>query len=124
MTHRKYISKLLISTALLLPIASHASSAREALEACATRLSETFGEDQGHPVDFAFEDKMATLGPLRSTAAYWSSYVFHLDAVNPKTSEIVARADCRVGANSKIVKFETLPLPAQPAEARKLLSAN
>lgn len=104
---------LVSALTLVLPVSSQAATEGQALDACARALASDIGESQGSEVSYHIGD-----GSSNSSVSLRGFSTFHLDAANPKTSEIVAKVDCTVNSNGEVVKMKMLHLNALSAEQR------
>jgi len=98
---------------LSLPIASQAATAKEAMEACSQAFADNIEESRGTTVKMKIEnlDDVARMR-LRGYSIY------HLDAREADSNEVVARADCVVNRYARVTDFRTLPLSAKDADER------
>ena len=103
-----------IAAALLTPMVSQAASEQEALQACMQALTQNLAEEQGgEPVEYRSGSK-AQFSKRRVSAPT----TFYLDAFDPETYEVVARADCLVGRDAEVINLRALHLNAPGARMR------
>ena len=116
MTDRKYVK---IAFAMALSTASFNTSAytgESAMNRCAAALTAELTGSNGAIPSYRLSDD-SRFGPRLS-----ETQVFHLDARDPKTGEVVARADCVVDHRARVKRLETLPLTAADSAERALSS--
>ena len=107
---------LFSSLVLAFPVSSQAATEEQALDACAKALVSDLGDSQGSPVSYHIGD-----GSSNSSASLRGYSTFHLDASNPKTSEVVAKVDCTVNSSGEVIKMKMLHLNALSAAQRSKL---
>ena len=101
-------SALAISMA---PFAAGAHTAETAMNACAEAFTaELIGEELAWRID----EESDTDGRLNG------SQILHLDARDPRTNEVVARADCVVDSLARIKRLTPVPIDAKDASERAL----
>jgi len=107
-------SIVLLGSALALsvsPFTASAYTSEHALNACAAALTaEMSGGELAYKLDESGQ----------STARLNGVEMYHLDARDPKSDEVVARADCVVDARARVKRLKTLPLDAKDASERAL----
>lgn len=94
------------------PLTSEAANRQAGLEACADALLNELGNASGAVVRYQ-EDTIA-----RPNSRLNQREVFHLDARDATSDEVVARVDCRLDARANVLRIDTLPLDAEDAEER------
>ena len=106
---------VVLSGSLVSGTAQSAVSGQEGFNACVDALVSSLATAQGHPLQATIsEDTAVSNRPLdRRTRIY-------LDARDPVSREIVAKADCIVGKNGDVLDLEHLPDDAPEAELRSL----
>lgn len=111
--HRIRMTALLPAMALMAPGAAFAASEQSGLDACATAMTELLGNAQGSPVGYQVgRGSNYSSAPLRRTST------FYMDAVNPDTREVVARADCVISSNGQVIELKMLESDALSASHR------
>lgn len=116
MTDRKIV-KLGCALALAAtPFSVSAFTADTAMNACAAALTAEMSEANGKTPAYSLDESSLDLGRLHTTS------VFYLDARDPETREVVARADCVVDSRARVKRFELLPLDAADAAERSFSS--
>ena len=110
-------SKILtIGCAVAVSLAPHgakAASVQEALDACASAVVSELVSDNGFPLEYRVsEDSGASKSRLRIRET------IHLDVLDPRNSEVVARADCVVDSRARVKKLVSIPLDEPDAAER------
>ena len=101
--------------ASLLHTGAEAASARDGLEACVSALTKEISEAQGSGVEARIsDDTRAGRGALGGRT------IFYLDARDPRTQEIVLKADCIVNSRGRVSSMTRLPDDAPEAAVRSL----
>lgn len=95
----------------VLPFSASAYTADTALNACAAALTAEMSAGE-----LAYSIDESSGGTKRLTGME----TFHLDARDPASNEIVARADCVVDGRARVKWLKTLPLDAADASERAL----
>ncbi|MGI9203819.1 MAG: hypothetical protein ACR2Q3_07395 [Woeseiaceae bacterium] len=90
---------------LLQPFASQAATDKDAVQACAKALADTIELSQGAPLSVRIDEESSD-----STQKLKHRNVYHLNAVAPGSTDIVARADCFVNRKAQVTSLVTLPL--------------
>lgn len=93
------------------PFTASAYTAENAINACAAAMTEALSDN---PPAFRIDADSDTHGRLNGIE------VFHMDARDPATDEVVARADCVVDSRARVRRLKTLPIDAADAEERSL----
>lgn len=98
-----------------LPVAGQAATFRDGLEACVDALVTELATTNGGPLD-------ARIGADSSHSArrLGSREMIYLDARNPSSEEVVARADCLVDRKGEVVRLTSVPLDGADADERSL----
>ena len=110
--NKKSIAVLGSALALsLLPFSASAYTAETALNACAAALTT---EMSGGELAYKIDERSDGGKRLRGVET------FHLDARDPASDEVVARADCVVDGRARVKWLKTLPLDAADASERAL----
>lgn len=113
MKHRNRMTALLSAIALMAPGSLFAASEQSGLDACATAMTEFLGNAQGAPMGYQVgRGSSYSSVPLRRTST------FYMDAVNPDTREVVARANCVISADGQVIELNMLDLDALSAAHR------
>lgn len=92
---------------------AEAASRKDGLDACADALVVEMSSDHETPLNYQ-------VGPESdfSDKKMGKREVFHLDARDPASDEVVARADCVVSRNGKVLRLVSVPLSADDAATR------
>lgn len=107
-----------IGCAVALSLASfstYANTAEEALNACADALAGEISGDNGIPTSYRLDESMRP-----SKRRLQDSAIYHLDARDPDTNEVVARADCHIDARAKVRKLVPVPIDSGDATERSV----
>jgi hypothetical protein len=107
MNNHTRIKTLLVTTALLSPLLSHAITESEGLNACAQSLAEKIEIEQNAPLSFRVEDK----NPMSSRKIREDMY-FDLYVIDAKNDTMVLRANCFVSRSGYVRRLSTTPLVA------------
>ena len=100
----------------LAPWSVKAASLKDGLEACADAMVTELASSNGGPVDFSMSpDSDASKARLRVRET------IHLDAHDPKSNEVVARAECVVDSRARVKRLVSVPLD-EPDAARRAMS--
>lgn len=91
-----------------------AASGMEGLEACASALARELANDQGSAVEVRISDESVAGRRLHDRTTYF------LDARDPRSQEIVAKADCSVDKRARVQSLVRLPNDAPEASVRSL----
>ena len=97
----------------LVPISANAVTESAALEACAKALAGEISGDTGVETTYRLDQELPT-----SSRRVGDVEMFHLDARDPDSQEVVARADCWVGRGAKVKRLIPLSLDAEDAKTR------
>ena len=95
----------------LAPFTASAYTGESAMNACAEAFT---AEITGEEIAWRLDDESDVGGRLNG------SQILHLDARDPKTNEVVARADCVVDSRARIKRLTTVPVDAKDASERAL----
>ena len=110
--NKKSIAVLGSALALsVFPFSASAYTAETALNACAAALTT---EMSGGELTYRIDESSGGAKRLRGVET------FHLDARDPASDEVVARADCVVDGRARVKWLKTLPLDAADASERAL----
>lgn len=110
--NKKSIAVLGSALALsVMPFSASAYTAEAALNACAAALTAEMSAGE-----LAYSIDQSSGGAKRLRAVE----MFHLDARDPASDEVVARADCVVDGRARVKRLKTLPLDAADASERAL----
>lgn len=93
------------------PFSASAYTAEKALNACAAALT---AEMSGAELAYSIDENSYSNTRLKGIET------FHLDARDPDSDEVVARADCVVDRRANVKQLKTLPLDAEDAKERAL----
>lgn len=106
-------SVFVLPVLLLSSVAANAATDMDAVEACSNAIATSFADKQGEAVkvqiDQSLVDTKRRLGGLTK---------FHLDVLKPSSTSIVARFDCTVNRNAKIMSLKSLSIDSPSAEER------
>ena len=106
----------LVTALAVHPALSHSKSADVALNACARQVVDDVAARQGLQPKYS----VTLENDLRlSPPAFADVYRFTLEARDPKTGSIVARAECDAAHDGKVISYRTLPLRKEPATLAK-----
>ena len=103
------------AAASLLHAGAEAASARDGLEACVSALAKDISEAQGAGVEARISDDSRY-----GRADLGSRTIFHLDARDSGSAEVVFKADCVVNARGRVRSLTRLPVDAPEAAERSL----
>jgi hypothetical protein len=95
----------------LAPFTASAYTPEKALNACAAALTVKISDGE---MSWRIDEDSLGGGNLSELS------MFHLDARNSETDEVVARADCVVDNRAKVKRIKILPLDAGDAKERVL----
>ena len=113
MNHSKILTVGCAMVISLAPLGAKAATMKTGLVACADALVSELADSRGTPFDYRVNPESDfSNSRLRSTE------VIHLDARDPKSQEVVARADCVVSHYGKVRRLITVPLKAADAAER------
>ena len=108
----KYMIRLGSALALsLAPFTASAYTGETAMNACAEAFT---AEITGEEIAWRLDEESDVAGRLNG------SQILHLDARDPETNEVVARADCVVDSRARIKRLTTIPVDAKDASERAL----
>lgn len=97
----------------LTPLNAAAATSQTALDACASALVADLSSARGVAMEYSLGDSLKA-----PRYRLDNSERFHLDVLDPRTSEVVARADCWVDSRARVRKITEVPLDAGDAEER------
>ena len=100
-------------TLALLPLSANAVSESKALEACASALASEISGDTGVETSYRLDEGMPV-----NTRRLRDVGLFHLDAHDPESREVVARADCWVTRRARVTRLVPVPIDAGDATQR------
>ena len=93
------------------PFTASAYTAETAMNACAEAFT---AEITGEELAWRLDEETKVAGRLKG------SEVLHLDARDPETNEVVARAECVVDSRARVKRVIVLPIDAEDASERAL----
>jgi hypothetical protein len=105
-----------IGSALVLslaPLSANAVTHNEALEACASALAGEISGKTGIETAYRIDEELPASGRRLGRME-----MFHLDARDPESQEVVARADCWVNRSAEVQRLLPVPIEAEDAEKR------
>ena len=110
--HNHYL-KVAAAMALGFSGIADAATEQDAIEACARIAAESIEKRQGVM-------PKVSLGKVSGERNYSLHGVtlYHLDAVNPSTNEVVMRLDCTVNRHARVLSVRKLSVEAGSAESR------
>ena len=94
---------------------AEAASRQEGLDACAGALVVEMGSENDAPLSY----KVGPESDL-SSKRMARREVFHLDARDPASEEVIARADCVVDGRANVLRLVSVPLSADDAAIRAM----
>ena len=97
----------------LAPLSANATTHNEALEACASALAVEISGKTGIETAYRIDEDLPASGRRLGSVE-----MFHLDARDPESQEVVARADCWVNRSAMVKRLVPVPLDAKDAEKR------
>ena len=103
----------IIITFVSLPLYAEDTHGQAGLYACADALTKKLDTTQDRAMDFVIDPESKVNNKKLKTRE-----VFYLDAKAPNTDEVIARANCIVNGDAKVVKLIVLPLNAAQAQSR------
>ncbi len=117
MSNRTRMNALCAVAISLTPVMSNAASEQDGVNACAKALTSQLAEIQSAPIEF-------TIGSDShfSTRRLDRLNRFFLDARDPRSQEIIARADCVVSGNAEVKRLTMTPLDEHGVRLRQLAS--
>ena len=109
---------IVIAAASLAPLTSRASPERDAVNVCARALVASMAAAGAAPPTYKVQYRLDRF--RRSIADYFvHDDLFDLEAHDPKSGAVIARARCMTNSRGRIVAFST----AQPGDQEAILSA-
>ena len=115
MNGRNTLMVVCAAGATLLHSGAEAASARDGLEACVSALARNISEAQGAAVEARIsDDSRYGRGDLGNRT------IFYLDARDPRSAEVVLKANCVVNARGQVRSLTRLPADAPEAAERSL----
>jgi hypothetical protein len=115
MKHVKSVFAVAALVAISSPTAALAAKGEDGLEACVSALVKDLSDAQDYPMQATIsEDSFVAEERLGRRTR------IHLDARDPVSREIVAKADCIVNRHAEVVRLERLPDEAPEAKVRSL----
>ena len=106
MTDRKIVKFGCALALATTPFSVSAYSADSAMNACAAALTARMSDASGTATAYSLDETSLDGGRLGELS------IFYLDARDPKTQEVVARANCVVDSRARVKRITTLPLDA------------
>lgn len=91
---------------------AQALTAKAGLDACTRAMVDTLSMSVGSQVGYHMDTRNKATGRLNARD------IFHLDARNPKTDDVIGRFDCIVSRRAEVLELITLPLSADDARIR------
>jgi hypothetical protein len=115
MKARKTLAMMCAAATSFIHLGADAASGMDALEACASALAREMSTAQGAGIQVRISDD--SVAPSRRLDA---RAIYHLDARDPRSNEIVAKADCAVDSRARVKSLVRLPDDAPEAAERSL----
>jgi len=97
----------------LAPYSVKAATMEKGLDACADALVSELASSNGAPLDYSLSPESDASGSRLKRRE-----MIHLDARDPNSQEVVARADCVVDNKGKVRRLVSVPLNAADAAER------
>jgi hypothetical protein len=96
----------------LAPAVSSAWPAKQSLDACVSAFEKSLEtpDASGRTYKVVYNDDQSTSSVTRYFSS--ASYTFELQANNPRTGEVLARARCLANSRGVVSSLSPLPLPA------------
>ncbi|MEJ8568650.1 hypothetical protein [Elongatibacter sediminis] len=115
MKHIKRTTITLTALAALYAGNATAASGEAGLQACVDALMSEVSATNGAPVNHRMRRAIPGIKPLGRRTT------FHVDAVDPVTQRVVARADCVVNSRAQVLQLTPIEnsAPGAPVRARK-----
>ena len=98
-----------------LPVAAQAATFQDGLEACVDALATELATSNGESLEARIGSDSS-----RSDHRLGNREMIYLDARNPASQEVVARADCLVDRKGEVLRLNSVPLNGADAEQRSL----
>ena len=113
MNNRTLLKAGILAAMTAVPFHAHALSRAAGLDACADAMISELEDKQGAPMVYNLDpDSTGSKMPMTRTEIY------HLDAKDPKSDEVIARYDCFINNNAQVQKLVPVPLDAPDAKFR------
>ena len=109
------IYSAVIAGSLTSGVAQAGASGQEGFAACVDALVTSLATAQGHPLQATISENTAI-----SDSRLNHRTRIYLDARDPVSREIVAKADCLLSKNAEVLRLEHLPEHAPEAAIRSL----
>jgi len=117
MSNRTRMKTLCAVAISLTPLLSHAASEQDGVKACAEALTSQLAEMQSAPIDF----KIGSIGQF-STRRLDKLNRFLLDAKDPQSQDVIAKAECIVSWSAEVKRLTMIPLDGHAAGLRQVAS--
>ena len=115
MNHKNIFTFACALAVAMAPLDLKAASRQAGMDACADALVSKLSTDTGTTLNFQL-----AAGSESSKVKLNFRETYHLDARDPNTQKIIARADCVVDRKAKVRQLVSIPLSADDAAARAL----
>lgn len=113
MNNRKLLTIGCALAVSVTPFSVHAASTQAAMDACADAMVSVLAAENGKPLGYRINPESDG-----SNARMRKRETFHLDARDPASQEVVARADCVVDGRGRVRRLVDVPLSAEDAIVR------
>jgi hypothetical protein len=113
MKNSTVIRSALLAAMAAAPFHAHALSAKAGLDACADAMVSELADKQGAPMVYNLDPSST-----KSPRPIGRSELYHLDARDPKSEEVIARYDCFINHDAQVQKLVRVPLDAPDARFR------
>jgi hypothetical protein len=113
MNNRTFLKASILAAMTAVPFHTHALSREAGLNACAEAMVDELAGKQGAPMVYNLDPKSEG-----SPRPMTRREIYHLDATDPESAEVVARYDCFINGNAQVQKLVPVPLDAPDARFR------
>ena len=116
MNNSKILTMGCAAAIALAPYSVKAASLQDGLDACASAVVGELANSNGAPLEYTVsEDSSVSASRLKVRET------IHLDVRDPKSNEVVARADCVVDSRARVKRVVSVPLH-EPDAAKRAVS--
>lgn len=113
MNNRTFLKASILAAMTAVPFHANALSRSAGLDACADAMVSELADKRGVPMVYNMDpESTGSAKPMTRREIY------HLDAKDPKSEEVVARYDCFINNNAQVQKLVPVPLEAPDAKFR------
>jgi hypothetical protein len=113
MNNSTFLKASILAAMTTVPLHAHALSEEAGLDACADAMVSELSENQGAPMVYNLDPSSG--GSAKRLNRF---EIYHLDARDPKSEEVVARYDCHINNKAQVQKLIPVPLDAPDARFR------